>query len=115
MKIKLVELVENASNIDMASQTRTLLAETHELELLDSGWLRWRTKRASGDPATGEEVKYVYGDWHQSPPSLIRNVREEAELQNVGTSLEVQTKSNAVSDAERELSPKRRGRPPKTA
>lgn len=103
MKIKSVELIENASNVEQASQSRALLAETHEFELLENGWLRWRSKK---------------GPWRQSPPSMIRNIEE---LQNVGSSEEVPMNRNIVADGPTiSTAPvvlpeqtKRRGRPPK--
>lgn len=103
MKIKSVELIENASNAESASQSRALLSETHEFELLENGWLRWRSKK---------------GPWRQSPPSMIRNIEEapveKEELVDQGI-LRIE-EVPAISTAPvilPEQAPKRRGRPAK--
>lgn len=100
MKIKSIELIGNASNVNPSMMTATLFPE--EYEFLENGWFKWREKN---------------GQWYACPPSMIRNV---------GISEEVPTNRNmpednshvtpemmrqAPLDAGLGLGPKRRGRP----
>lgn len=60
MKLISAELIDVASHVmGPATQTRTLMPPTHEIELQSDGWLHWRVKG---------------GTWHLSPPSMLRNV-----------------------------------------
>lgn len=60
MKLISAELIDIASHVmGSASQTRTLMPPTHEIELKADGWLHWRV---------------AGGTWHLSPPSMLRNV-----------------------------------------
>lgn len=106
MKIKSVELRENASNVGPSAMTTVLLPEAFEFELLESGWLRWRTKRMV---TNGEKTVPVYGEWHRCPPEMIRCVREDSgpeKLQNAGTSELVPTNSNMSQSYMRQRSRK---------
>jgi hypothetical protein len=63
MKIRSVELLELSSVANPSLGTRTLLADSHEIQLIE-GWVRWRIKG---------------GVWHRSPLSMVRNICEEPE------------------------------------
>lgn len=97
MKIRSVELLELSSTANPRIGTRTLLADTHEIELIE-GWVRWRVK---GDV------------WHRSPLSMVRNICEEPERV-----AEMPADNSHVAPLQQhpdaaELGLKRRGRPPK--
>jgi hypothetical protein len=64
VKIASIEFTEPCSLAKPTLRTTVLLSDSHEFELLENGWLRWRIKG---------------GVWHRSPPEMIRNVEEAVE------------------------------------
>lgn len=50
-------------------RTTSLNSETHEVQLLTSGWVRFRRV---ADPVRNLPA----GDWYRAPPEMIRNVHE---------------------------------------
>jgi hypothetical protein len=59
MRIASVEFREPCALANPSLRTTVLLPESHEWELLENGWLKWRMKG---------------GKWYASPPCMVRNV-----------------------------------------
>jgi hypothetical protein len=74
MKIASVEFREPCALANPSLRTTVLLPESHEWELLENGWLKWRLKG---------------GKWYASPPEMIRNVGLYEEEPTVRISAEV--------------------------
>jgi hypothetical protein len=59
MRIASVEFREPCALANPSLRTTVLLPDSHEWELLENGWLKWRLKG---------------GKWYASPPCMVRNV-----------------------------------------
>jgi hypothetical protein len=95
VKIKSVEFREPCALANASLRTTVLLADSHEFELGPDGWLKWRIKG---------------GDWHLSPPSMIRSVCLFSEEPTVSISNETLSEN---LELQKMPTVTRRGRPAK--